>query len=966
MPAVARALFGEPDEKHGGGKNWRWGKKGSLSVNVEKGVFTDHETGDTGGAYDLIRRETGLTGAAVVDWLRRECPGADVPEITRAEQDARRKKQAKERRDRDKWAADKAAEIWRGVRPAAGTLAETYLAGRDLSAAGQAFIRCAPDCWHGGLKQKIPAMIGGVTVWPGDEVRAVHRTFLAADGGKLTAEGHDAKMMLGPVSGGAVRLSGAGDTGGPLILCEGIETGLSLAAAGVGPVWAALSAGGIKAVVLPPPARGADSPCAADGRAIAVGADNHSQDDQSPAQEMGAMGAGAGNPRQDGKSPAAPALDHAPRVIIAADHDKAGRDAAETRAAALVRAGYAVSVVVPPDPGQDFNDLHRAAGIEAVRRVLTGAQPFGTEPPARLLNSEGWPFYVNEKGVFYTAERTNKDGDAVQDVVRLSTPIHVEAITQAGDGTGWGRMVCVVSPTGQRNRTILTAADIAEGARAGVFRVLSSLGATLPAGARLRDRLLDYLMEAQPDRQLIAADRTGWHDETGAFVLPDASFQDDLAGPSVVYHNPASSGARSPYQVKGTLAEWKEQIAKPCRWNSRLVFALSVACVGPLMRLIGGEGGVFHFSGPSSIGKSTMLTVAGSFWGGGGLHGFRDTWRATDNALESKAQEHSDTLICLDELGQSEAGAAQRAVYMLAQGAGKSRMDKGGAARALSQWRISALSTGEIGMLEKLAEGRGAFVLKDGQEARFVEIPADADAEMGICEVLNGFASPAALSEHFKAAAMRCYGAPARAYLEKLVPDRVRVEGLAQENIRRMRGLLAKKGASPAVDRVAHRFALAATAGALAWSYGILPFTRGEIDRAALTCFEAWIRARGGAGSAETYQAARRVRSFIDQYGGSRFQDFDNTPPHPVQSRSGFRREQPGGSQSGRRYEYFFLSSSLRSVLEGLNFRASIKGMAADGLLVGVDGSAAAVIRVPSERGTFRLYPVSDKLFDQD
>ncbi|MFB2594963.1 DUF927 domain-containing protein [Paracoccus sp. p4-l81] len=940
-----------------------------MSVHIEKAVFTDHRTGDTGGIYDLIRRETGLTGAAAVDWLRRECPGAEITGISRAEQDARRQKQAKERQDREQGAADKAGEIWRGARPVVGTLAETYLAGRDLSGAGQAYIRCAPDCWHSALKQKIPAMIGGVTVWPDTEPRAVHRTYLAPDGGKLTADGTDAKMMLGPVSGGAVRLSAGDDPGGPLILCEGIETGLSLAAAGVGPVWAALSANGIKAVVLPPPARPDAAP--------ASGAANHGRERAEPG-----AGADGGRGRKDehtGQRQDAAALrsgcmgggaqsvpDRVPRVIIAADHDKAGRDAAEARAAALVRAGYAVSVVMPPDHGQDFNDLHRAAGIEAVRRVLLAAQPFGAEPPPRLLNGEGWPFHVNDKGVFYTAERTNKAGEAVQDTVRLSTPIHVEAITQDGDGTGWGRMVCVVSPTGQRNRAILTAADIAEGARAGVFRVLSSLGATLPAGARLRDRLLDYLMEARPERQVISADRIGWHDATGAFVLPDASFRDDPAAPSVAYHNPAADGARSPYQVQGTLAEWKEQVAGPCRGNSRLVFALLVACAGPLLRLIDGEGGVFHFSGPSSIGKSTMLAVAGSFWGGGGLHGFRDTWRATDNALESKALAHSDALICLDELGQADAGAAQRAIYMLSQEAGKARMDKAGTARAPAEWRINALSSGEIGMAEKLAEGRGVFALKDGQEARFVEIPADADMGMGIYEALNGFASAVALSERFKDATARCYGAPARAYLERLVSDRAGVTAKAHENIRRLRGMMAKEGASSAVGRVAHRFAIAATAGAVAANYGILPFTRPEIDRATLICFEAWIRARGGAGSAEAYQAASRVRSFIDQYGASRFQDFDIAPLVPVQSRSGFRRQQPGGSPSGRRYEYFLLTSSLRELPDGLNFKTSVQGMVADGLLVGLDGAAAAVVRVPSERGTFRLYPVGDRLFDLD
>ena len=58
-------------------------------------------------------------------------------------------------------------------------------------------------------------------------------------------------MMLGPCSGGAVRLSGGA---GPLVVAEGIETALSLLSAlpDASPrVWAALSTSGMSGLVLP-------------------------------------------------------------------------------------------------------------------------------------------------------------------------------------------------------------------------------------------------------------------------------------------------------------------------------------------------------------------------------------------------------------------------------------------------------------------------------------------------------------------------------------------------------------------------------------------------------------------------------------------------------------------------------------------------------------------------------------------
>jgi len=74
--------------------------------------------------------------------------------------------------------------------------------------------------------------------------QAVHQTALWE-----TPDGKHKKLMFGPVGGGSVHLGEPVD--GKLAICEGIEDGLSILQATGLPVWAALSAGGIKKLILP-------------------------------------------------------------------------------------------------------------------------------------------------------------------------------------------------------------------------------------------------------------------------------------------------------------------------------------------------------------------------------------------------------------------------------------------------------------------------------------------------------------------------------------------------------------------------------------------------------------------------------------------------------------------------------------------------------------------------------------------
>lgn len=180
-----------------------------------------------------------------------------------------------------------------------------YLGVRGISAVEVCSdLRFRPDCPHPETAP-LPALMALVRDAAGNAL-ALHRTYLKSDGSsKATVE--PAKASLGPVWGGAVRLSDC-RAGARLVIGEGIE---SSAAAGIMlglPAWAALSAGNLgKGLMLPPVIKH-----------IVVAADN----------------------------------DHATAKGI-----RPGHGAAEEAARRWRREGRHVDIAIPDTEGQDFADV---------------------------------------------------------------------------------------------------------------------------------------------------------------------------------------------------------------------------------------------------------------------------------------------------------------------------------------------------------------------------------------------------------------------------------------------------------------------------------------------------------------------------------------------------------------------------------------------------------------------------------
>ena len=166
----------------------------------------------------------------------------------------------------------------------------------------------------------------------------------------------------------------------------------------------------------------------------------------------------------------------------------------------------------------------------------------------------------------------------------------------------------------------------------------------------------------------------------------------------------------------------------------------------------------------------------------GELNGYKQSWQATANAIEGLAQAHCDLPLCLDEISLVRAEDAARVSYQLASGIGRSRASKTGLPAPRLEWRVFLLSTGEIGLADKIADARTPGRQMAGQAVRFIDLAADAGTGFGLFDhapVLqdkpNG-GTPKdrgdSLARKLSEAAQSHFGTAGPAFVEAFIADR--------------------------------------------------------------------------------------------------------------------------------------------------------------------------------------------------
>jgi uncharacterized protein (DUF927 family) len=562
-------------------------------------------------------------------------------------------------------------------------------------------------------------------------------------------------------------------------------------------------------------------------------------------------------------------------------------------------------------------------------------------------------FLQTSQGVFYVDEESESR-------LFICSPMRVQAYTRDADGESWGRLLTWTDRSGRQHQwsmpMLMTAGD-----GTALRENLLNGGLTIGTGAKPRQYLLEYIQNERPRHSAVCVPHVGWHDRT--FVFPECSIPEDREE-QVIYQTAAARGEHF-YNTAGTFENWRDFIGRLCVGNSRLVFAVSAAFAGPLLRPLSVEGGGFHITGSTSSGKSTVQEVAGSVCGGRGARGYARSWRSTGNALEATAELHNDGLLVLDEIREvSDPKEIDSIVYMLANGTGKGRLTRGMSAQRVMNWQLLLLSSGEV----KLSEYAGRQI-KGGAEVRLLNVPGDAGADMGVFENIHDAESPRAFAEELKATARTIYGYPLREFIGHLVRDWGSLIAQGKNLMTDFIGTNLPPDAAPEVGRALRRVALVAAAGELATAMGITGWTQGEASRAASRCFQDWIKGRGGVGQADIEAGVRQVRAFIESHGASRFQSVilrldshGDRIEERVIDRVGYWKEDENGER-----QFLVLPEAFQNqVCRGFDHRAIAAELARRNLLVKGDGKNLQKRETLPNEGRLRMYVIRQRILDDE
>jgi len=696
----------------------------------------------------------------------------------------------------------------------------------------------------------------------------------------------------------------------------------------------------------------------------------------------------------------------AAKLLICADNDreteaKTGKNPGAivaTEAAKAELCSWCMPAALP-DGGTDYNDLAAASGLDAVRGQITAAIETANvaESPAEAMptpaqgNAKGKskktpsavakaanasdaqaarPFFrVDDGGVWYHG--FDRQGEPMSPQW-ICSQMEVTAKSRDGDNGEWGYLLEFKDGDGMPKRWSMPAAMLA-GDGTQYRSTLLSMGLQIGAGMQAKAQLTVYIQTRQTDVRVRCTDRIGWHDDV--YVLPDRTIGE--SGEMVMFQSPG--GVVSQFKQRGTLEQWRDEVAALCVGNPRLAFCVSAAFAAPLLNHSGVPSGGFHIWGDSSSGKSTAFKVAGSVYGG---KDYARNWRMTDNALETVAAQHSDALLLLDEIAQVDPKVVGDTVYMLANETGKGRATQTATARRVHKWRVLFLSDGEISLANHMSEaGKGA---RGGHDVRMAHIAADAGKGFGVYDTLHSFADGAALSNHLVNMAQQYYGVAGLAFIERAVASADKLSDMLRPRVAAFTKELCPDGAHGQVSRVASRFALVGIAGEMATQAGITGWPKGEALTAARVCFAAWLEGRGGAGNTEHTAIIRQVSGFFQAHGESRFvwwhRALDDHKPNTI-NRAGFKRMltrdgkqinsnmdhhksfgdavHPDDAESTE-LEYFVLVETFRNeICKGFSHKAVAQLLIERGLLIpggaGDNSRADSKVRLPGI-GSARCY----------
>lgn len=273
---------------------------------------------------------------------------------------------------------------------------------------------------------------------------------------------------------------------------------------------------------------------------------------------------------------------------------------------------------------------------------------------------------------------------------------------------------------------------------------------------------------ARADEKLptfIPAFRPGWHGDV--YVTPRQIYGDQKRSVRPLFEGvpPALT-----CHIRGSLDDWKDTVGWMMEGNPLVIFAVCAALMPPLLRVLEQDQGCgFALIGKTRGGKTSLMSLLGSLYGGGDSQGPRllHSLRVARNGLEPAAPFANDRVFLLDDAqnlpgdDKQKAVVLREAIFLLHGTRGKDRM---GYEFSSLTWLLVFFICHNLEIWKTMSDGRQRH--DEAAEKRLIEIPCK--RKYVVFDELHGENGGAAFSDAMRRRSNRYYGAPFDAFITEL------------------------------------------------------------------------------------------------------------------------------------------------------------------------------------------------------
>lgn len=243
-----------------------------------------------------------------------------------------------------------------------------------------------------------------------------------------------------------------------------------------------------------------------------------------------------------------------------------------------------------------------------------------------------------------------------------------------------------------------------------------------PVTSNSAPRVVDFLEElervnAGHIERVVCVGKTGWHTIEGdrVFVLDRPLFADGTEHTLALDTRGDRRRLFAALKPRGSLRAHIDALRRAWAADATCAAMIAGGLAATLLEPLGAPNFAVHLPGDSSRGKTSMLKIAASVFGDPTNDQWLGSWNTTGVASELRAGVLNDLPQCYDEVGSGDAGNLERSVYMLVNGAGRTRGTRDLTLRETIAWRTVVLSTGE----RELAD----HTTMTGAQVRVIQLP---------------------------------------------------------------------------------------------------------------------------------------------------------------------------------------------------------------------------------------------------